>query len=239
MENAVRLAASRYVPVVLALAVFELDLRAWPAQADPGPGPEIRVSSTVPPELNPPFLKTSGGAPDATPAQAAAFAWQEFIALNWPAGPQQGKADQRDTPSSPCRFGDPECTGPTVWETFRGKVEIFPGAGKPPGYHGTNGDPSFGYDALPQYHYADCRPGLRCQPGEGSGALDQPRRDRPDQPGQHVCRHREAEQLAGQQRPAAGPLPGQGQSRRIRLRHPEQLAADPRTSGGTACRLPS
>src|SRR3954465_15176966 len=100
MENTVRLAASRYAPVVLALAAFELDLRAWPAQADPGPSPEIRVNSTVPPELNPPFLKISGGAPGAAPGRAAAVAGREFRAQNWPAGPQLGKRNQRDTPSS-------------------------------------------------------------------------------------------------------------------------------------------
>jgi hypothetical protein len=33
-----------------------------------------------------------------TPYQAAAFAWQEFIALNWPAGPQEGKPNQREAP---------------------------------------------------------------------------------------------------------------------------------------------
>ncbi|MFL5335519.1 MAG: hypothetical protein ACJ8H8_20615 [Geminicoccaceae bacterium] len=183
MENAIRLAASRYVPVVLALAAFGLDLRAWPAQADAGaqadPGPAIRVNSTVPPELNPPFLHKTGGAPDATPAQAAAFAWQEFIALNWPAGPQLGKRNQRDTPSSQCRFGDPECTGPTVWETFRGKVEIFPGAGKPPGYHGDNGDPSFGYDALPEYHYQTAVPA--CNASQAKDAVPWVNLDETDQ----------------------------------------------------------
>ncbi len=111
----------------------------------------ITVNSQVPSELNP----TSGGAPTATPDQAAAFAWQEFIALNWPAGPQTGQPNQRDTPSSTYRFGDPNYSGPTTWQTFRGKVEIFPGAGNctPPGYPGPRGDMSLGYDALPQYNY--------------------------------------------------------------------------------------
>jgi hypothetical protein len=112
--------------------------------------PAITISSMVPSELN----AASGGAPNATPDQAAAFAWQEFIALNWPAGPQQGLYNQRDTPSASCKFGDPTCPGPTVWQTFRGKVETFPGQGNPPGYPsvGAN-DKSYGYDALPQYNY--------------------------------------------------------------------------------------
>ena len=41
------------------------------------------------------------------------------------------------------------------WQTFRGKVEIFPGDGNPPpGYPGSTGDISWGYDALPAYNYA-------------------------------------------------------------------------------------
>lgn len=124
-----------------------------PATPAAAPGP-IVVSSTVPQELNP----AGGGAPTASLAQAAAFAWQEFIALNWPAVAQTGKPGQRDTPDPKCRFGDPECAGPLVWETFRGKVEIFPGQGTPPGYPGAQGDPSLGYDALPVYTYASAIP---------------------------------------------------------------------------------
>jgi hypothetical protein len=110
---------------------------------------DIVISASVPAELNP----SGGGAPNATPAQSAAFAWNEFIALNWAAGPQAGQNGQRDTASPTCKFGDPNCKGPTVWETFRGKVETFPGTGNPPGYV-NNAAQSFGYDALPQYNYA-------------------------------------------------------------------------------------
>jgi hypothetical protein len=128
-------------------------------------GPPIIVNSSVPSELNPPFVAgppSTGGAPAATPEQAAAFAWQEFIALNWPAGPQESKPNQRETPSSTCRFGDPApgC-GLLVWETLRSKVEIFPGNGQgmfgvvpPPGYTGSTAADSWGYDATPVYNYA-------------------------------------------------------------------------------------
>jgi hypothetical protein len=143
-------------------AALGLALQALPAKGDSGPS--ITVSAEVPQELDPPFVDGKGGAPEATPDQAAAFAWQEFIALSWPAGPQAGSRLQRDTPSADCLFGDPQCTGPTVWETFRSKVEIFPGAGDPPGYPGRNDDPSFGYDALPEYHYAEAVP--PCDPGQ-------------------------------------------------------------------------
>jgi hypothetical protein len=147
----------------------------------PGPGPTrelatapssgptpvpITISSSVPSELNPP-----GGAPAATMQQAAAFAWQEFIALNWPAVKQTGgvvnnvQVNQRDVADSNCKFSDPSCTGPLVWETFRAKVEIFPGQPNfppnsvPPGYPSVaQGDDSFGYDALPVYNYSSAVP---------------------------------------------------------------------------------
>lgn len=134
-------------------------------------GPAITISPTVPNELSPPYNAgppPTGGAAAATPGQAAAFAWQEFIALNWPAVKQTGGVvnnafvRQRDVPDKGCKFGDPNCAAqPLVWETFRGKVEIFPGkldAGNalpPPGYPSVaQGDDSYGYDALPTYNYA-------------------------------------------------------------------------------------
>src|SRR5437899_2337256 len=131
----------------------------------------ITISSSVPSELN----ESGGGAPKATMQQAAAFAWQEFIALNWPAVNQTGGVvnnafvRQRDVPDNKCKFGDPNCAAqPLVWETFRGKVEIFPGkldanfnALPPPGYPSVaQGDDSYGYDALPTYNYAS--PVLPC-----------------------------------------------------------------------------
>jgi hypothetical protein len=115
----------------------------------------ITISSVTPSDLN----ASGGGAATASMQQAAAFAWQEFIALNWPAVAQTGAANTRDTPDSKCRFGDPACTGPTVWQTFRSKVETFPGTGNPPGYPGVvPNDPSLGYDALPAYNYVTSVP---------------------------------------------------------------------------------
>ena len=64
-------------------------------------------------------------------------------------------------------FGEPTYTGPTVWQTFRGKVEVFPGQGAPPGYPGvTDADPSYGYDYLPQYNYATAVPA--CDPNQAN-----------------------------------------------------------------------
>ena len=138
------------------IAPMWTDVSRQVAHAASPSGPAITVSPSFPNELNPPYSAgppQSGGAPAASPTQAAAFAWQEFIALNWPAGPQSGQQGQRDTPSTTCRFGDPKCTGPTTWQTFRGKVETFPGKGNPPGFV-ASAPASYGYDALPQYNYA-------------------------------------------------------------------------------------
>lgn len=140
--------------LIFGVAAFDSSIHAAARQS----APVIVVSPAVPNELNPPFKDGSpsmGGAPAATPAQSAAFAWQEFMALNWPAGPQQGQPNQRDTPSSTCRFGDPSKNcALLVWETFRGKVEIFPGNGSPPpGYSGSTAATSWGYDVLPAYIY--------------------------------------------------------------------------------------
>ncbi len=100
----------------------------------------ITVSPAVPADI-------PGGAQSATLQEAAVFAWQEFIALNWPAVAQTGASGDRETPDTTKRFGevDPTLGTPLVWETFRHKLEIYPGTGTPHG--GAN------YDALPQYIY--------------------------------------------------------------------------------------
>lgn len=105
------------------------------------PVPPVEVNPVLPTELN----QDNGGAPAATLAQAAAFAWQEFIALNWPANTGTAANPQRDEPNPDCKFGDtsaasPCAGGPLTWQTFRGKAEIFP--------HGT---PDTDYDSPPDY----------------------------------------------------------------------------------------
>lgn len=131
------------------------------------------VTITVSPQLP---ADIPGGAPNATLAQAAAFAWQEFIALNWPAANQYpappavpGAPGTREAADTTKFFSDPSYTNaskPLVWHTYRGKVEIFPGSGVPPGSQALNpGQPQlvnlitgapfayYGYDALPVYNY--------------------------------------------------------------------------------------
>ena len=142
--------------------------------------PPITVTTTVPADLPYP----SGIAPPdphtVSLQQAAAFAWEEFIALNWAAVPQHGVVGSRGAANGRCTFGDlssASCSGPTVWETFRGKVEIYPGAGNPPGYPAatpapaSSGDPYLGWDALPQYNYATTIPQCGASPAPGSTAV--------------------------------------------------------------------
>ena len=126
------------------------------APGDCGP-----VTFTIDPTSSPgPWIPPSdikNGAASASLQDAGIFAWQEFIALNWPAVPQTGSPNTRDYPDTNAIFGDPKYSGaqggPLVWHTFRHKVEIFPGMGNPPGYQGSTASTSYGYDALPQYIY--------------------------------------------------------------------------------------
>lgn len=113
------------------------------------PIPAIQIIPQVPLELN----AQGGGAPAATLAQAAAFAWQEFIGLSWPAATVDGQGNPlRDTPDTSCLLGDPgpRCSAqPLTWQTLRSKAEIFtngasdPNYNSPPNYNGryASGDP--------------------------------------------------------------------------------------------------
>jgi hypothetical protein len=169
-----RFALLGVVGAAIAVGAF-VAAAARPAQhvaaAPGGPVLSITVSTVVPSELPSTSQRTPPDPHTVTLRQAASFAWEEFIALNWAAVPQHGVVGSRGVANSKCVFGDlrsPQCAGPTVWETFRGKVEIFPGQGNPPGYPAatpapsSSGDPYLGWDALPQYNYqsaiAQCKP---------------------------------------------------------------------------------
>ena len=101
--------------------------------------------------IQPGFLPDiPGGADKATLTQAARFAWQEFIAANWPAVAQDGLPGSREKADTSKSFGDQSV--PLVWHTFRSKVEIYPWLSRLP--PGTSPDgKTFNYDALPQYLY--------------------------------------------------------------------------------------
>ncbi|MDG1462088.1 MAG: hypothetical protein P8R04_00835 [Gammaproteobacteria bacterium] len=98
----------------------------------------INVSPIVPQDIN-------GGTVDSSLDAAAQFAWETFIALNWPADTSGGK---RDVPDTSKVFGNPADESPLVWHTFRHKAEIYPGGtGDPAGYDVEASD--FGYSTLP------------------------------------------------------------------------------------------
>jgi hypothetical protein len=59
------------------------------------------------------------------------FAWQEFIALNWPAN----TATCASNGAPPADFGAPSNSGGVVWQTYKGLSEVFlPNAQTPPGW---------------------------------------------------------------------------------------------------------
>lgn len=156
-------AAALAIAVVLALASSKTRSLAQT------PIPTITVEPVVPTDI-------PGGAPNAQLAQAAVFAWQEFIALNWPAVVQTAMAGTRETPDTACAFDDPACASrPRVWETFRSKLELFPGNfGPPNGYSATA--PDFGYDATPAYNYQVAVKPCDGQPHKRTDRVGQPRR---------------------------------------------------------------
>jgi hypothetical protein len=86
--------------------------------------------------------------------EAAYFAWQEFIALTWPAPAQGPTAFPRGVPlaDGSVKYGESGPTGQVVFETFRHKVEVFPGTGAPNGYDKAKGD--LGFSSIPSYTYA-------------------------------------------------------------------------------------
>lgn len=109
---------------------------------------EITIGPTLPPGLS----------DSATLEEAAAFAWEEFFALNWPAVAQTGQANTRDMADVSKFFGDQ--SGPLVWHTYRSKAEIYPWSTHYPNGSTLQGDTLlvFNYDALPQYFYKDSVP---------------------------------------------------------------------------------
>jgi len=84
--------------------------------------PTIAFSSTVPTDIANP----------ADPQQAAQFAWQEFVALTWPAkanpSPAPGNSPYfRGQASTTDSLGSTGSGGVVVWETFYHRDELYPG----------------------------------------------------------------------------------------------------------------
>ena len=58
----------------------------------------------------------------------ATFAWQEFIALNWPSSytADNTRRGQPDTSSGVAQFAQPNSAGELVWQTYKHRVEVYP-----------------------------------------------------------------------------------------------------------------
>ena len=108
--------------------------------------PGITVTPDVPTDI-------FGGADNASLTQAAEFAWNEFIALNWPAVAQTGDPNTRDVADVSKFFGDQSV--PLAWHTYRSKVEIYPWGAYPNGSKIQGDSLVFDYDAKPVYIYKD------------------------------------------------------------------------------------
>lgn len=130
---------------VLALALAGLSYSE--AQIGPPKPPPIVVTPDIPePQV---FASTSTPPLDSS----ASYAWSAFLAINWPAS-GRGQADKTKN------FGAPAAA--TVWQSWRSKVELFPGNGSatvPP--HGVKLDPKtqqpippYNYGQAPAYAYA-------------------------------------------------------------------------------------
>ncbi len=123
-----------------------------------------------------PDIPGVGGARTANNQEAAYYAWQEFVALNWPNVGVTGKAKSigpgsREFADMSLKFGQPPVGVPgtsypaLVWESTRHRAEIFtpPPSSSPtpsplPTPYGYKPDPtaSWGYNSTPGYVY----PGL-------------------------------------------------------------------------------
>ncbi len=100
-------------------------------------------------------LTTGFNVPHDLPANASlmdleCFAWQSFVALNWPAVTQNFQPNTRGVPNQNQNFGASGNNnfasggGNLVWETYKHKVELFPATGAP----------STSYDTKPNYVYS-------------------------------------------------------------------------------------
>ncbi len=112
-------------------------------------GNGITISPEVPNELPAANNKLS---------DAATFAWNEFIALNWPAVAQTGGVNTRDMAEDTATFGVPNDGRPLVWHTFRSKIEIFPPNGTAPNGYVADSAQSYGYDSTPVYYGSNLQP---------------------------------------------------------------------------------
>ena len=110
--------------LVLGLSVFAaLVSGAVLSQPQPCPSPLAVDGSWTEDRYSPP---ASGPIDDAEIERGVnCFAWETFIALNWPVDDQRLPCDATTRPTDVVTFGRPFECGPVVWETFRPIDEVF------------------------------------------------------------------------------------------------------------------
>ncbi len=133
-----------------------------------GSAVKINIAAEMPADIE-------GGAFNASLGEASAYAWSQFIALNWLAVPQTGAHGTRGVARAEAPVAGDVASSLRVWETLRAKTELFPGTGEP---HGVTAGSKFdyGYDQSPLYRYdpaavgtyTGLEPGLvpACFPGQ-------------------------------------------------------------------------
>lgn len=110
--------------------------------------PEADLVAAAVPTLGPNIPTDIANPSD--PAQAAQFAWQEFVAVTWPAKVNPDPASSgyfRGQPATTHASGGTGAGGVTVWETFYHRNELYPS------YSTGNGNRLPDPNARPKYNY--------------------------------------------------------------------------------------
>ena len=120
--------------LVLAVAACISSTPQTGGEAQPNPSPAPAATSTPTAAPSPAAGATSGPQlsptipsdlpPNPAQADAVTFAWQQFVALNWPA-----LAGMRGVPDTSKMIGQP---GNVVWHTWKTPDEIFYSNGQAP-----------------------------------------------------------------------------------------------------------
>jgi hypothetical protein len=161
------LAIGLFVAAGICFAVFPKSGSAISSTPPPPtPAAQIRANIVAMLQKQVPIKVLSdipGGARTATNNDAAYFAWQEFIALNWANVPVTGAAKSigpgsREFADASRLFGQPPRAGTTtypalVWESTRHRAEIYTGSTATPHGYTTLATNSWGYSSTPGYVY--------------------------------------------------------------------------------------
>lgn len=122
-------------PVVVLLATAPLACSDGEKPPDKKPvEPKASVTTCLPAVAPTLTSQVPSDSPVADQPSLNCFAWQEFIALNWPAAPKGGGVA---SPEGPRSFGRPGARDPVVWESFMDAHELMTPDGSAPPPWGT------------------------------------------------------------------------------------------------------